>query len=86
MKVRGELTIDLPAFDLDAHPLDQRESETASHFWQPVAPQTRIKVVFSQPQLNWQGSAYVDSNYGDVPLESSLRTRRPSHTHTSIYI
>lgn len=83
MRVKGELIIDLPDYDLAAQPLDQQDSADAHHFWQPIAPQTRIQVKFSQPQLAWQGSAYVDSNYGDSALESSFKSWVWSRSHAS---
>ncbi|MFK7994732.1 MAG: carotenoid 1,2-hydratase [Granulosicoccus sp.] len=80
-RVRGELLIDLPDYDLAPHPLDSESSAEALHFWQPIAPQTRINVAFKQPALSWQGSAYVDSNYGGVSLETSFRSWVWSRSH-----
>ena len=77
-RLRGELSIELPDYDLDAHCLD----DGGLHFWQPVAPQTRINVDFEKPDLHWQGAAYVDSNYGSAPLEDSFRSWVWSRTHT----
>ncbi|MFK8082873.1 MAG: carotenoid 1,2-hydratase [Granulosicoccus sp.] len=82
-RLRGELVIDLPDFQLQAHPLDADANELASHFWQPIAPQTRIAVTFEQPGLSWCGSAYVDSNYGDRALESSFRSWVWSRSHAA---
>ena len=95
-RVKGELTVDLPDYDLRAHPLDNQSNPgqtnaEAQHFWQPIAPKTRINVSFTQPQLNWQGDAYVDSNYGQVPLEQSFtswvwsRSHAPDNTTTILY-
>jgi carotenoid 1,2-hydratase len=39
------------------------------HVWQPVAPSARIEAVFDRPAFRWSGTGYVDSNYGDRPLE-----------------
>lgn len=90
-RVCGTLTIDLPEYDLQAVPLDTQDPDSARHFWQPVAPQTRISVELDKPSLSWQGAAYVDSNYGDVPLESSFshwvwsRSHAPDNTTTILY-
>ena len=100
-RVKGELTVDLPAYDLQAHPLDNARSQDCTsknkadneplHFWQPIAPKTRISVSFNQPQLHWQGDAYVDGNYGQVPLEQSFtswvwsRSHAPDNTTTILY-
>lgn len=80
-RVKGTLNISLPAYDLAAHPLDHELASNARHFWQPVAPQTRISVDLSSPELKWQGDAYVDSNYGDIPLESSFKSWTWSRSH-----
>ena len=80
-KMEGTLTIDLPAYSLDALPLDEPVSDQARHFWQPVAPQTRIAVHMSKPELSWSGAAYVDSNYGDIPLEKSFKSWTWSRSH-----
>ena len=80
-KVQGEITIELPSYDLDAVPLDNEDHKKAQHFWQPIAPRAKINVAFSKPALQWQGEAYVDSNYGAVPLESSFKHWVWSRTH-----
>jgi len=91
MRVQGELTVDLPDYDLQRHPLDSQTCDQALHFWQPIAPKTRIRVNFSKPGLDWQGDAYVDSNYGSVPLEESFsswvwsRSHAPDNTTSVLY-
>jgi len=81
-RVRGQLTIDLPDYILDPVALNDTSDGEAPHFWQPIAPQTRIDVSFDKPSLKWQGNAYVDSNYGDAPLESSFKSWVWSRSHT----
>jgi carotenoid 1,2-hydratase len=39
------------------------------HRWRPLAPVARVEVRMQQPDLRWQGSAYLDSNCGHEPLE-----------------
>lgn len=91
MRVQGEITIDLPGYDLQPKPLDRQNADEALHFWQPIAPKTRINVSFNKPDLSWQGDAYVDSNYGDVPLEESFtswvwsRSHAPDNTTSVVY-
>ncbi len=80
-RVRGEINIELPAYDLEAVPLDSEDPTNAQHFWQPIAPRAKVSVAFSKPHLRWQGEAYVDSNYGTVPLESSFKSWVWSRTH-----
>jgi len=42
------------------------------HHWRPIAPRARIEVDLPRPGLRWHGEAYLDSNYGDVPLENDF--------------
>jgi carotenoid 1,2-hydratase len=42
------------------------------HRWCPIAPRARIEVDLPRPGLRWQGDAYVDGNFGDVPLEQDF--------------
>ena len=42
------------------------------HRWSPLAPSSRIEVELQQPALQWNGSAYLDSNCGDGPLEDTF--------------
>ena len=80
-RIRGELEISLPTFELNRFALDTVSSADAQHFWQPIAPQAPIEVNFATPGLNWKGKAYVDSNYGSAPLESSFKSWVWSRSH-----
>lgn len=90
-RLRGTLSIQLPNYDLPCVALDTGNPQRSDHHWQPIAPQTRISVMMSHPNLQWQGAAYVDSNYGDVPLEKSFkswtwsRSHGPNETTTVLY-
>jgi carotenoid 1,2-hydratase len=42
------------------------------HRWWPISPHSRFEVEFDRPGLAWQGTGYVDSNFGDTPLERSF--------------
>ena len=42
------------------------------HRWSPIAPHARIDVALEQPAQRWHGTAYLDSNRGDAPLESAF--------------
>ena len=53
------------------------------HEWQPIAPQTRIRVRMQDPELSWEGVAYVDTNRGSVPLEDSFATWHWSRAHAA---
>ena len=38
------------------------------HRWWPIAPSGRARVELSTPGLRFEGSAYLDSNFGEEPL------------------
>lgn len=82
-RVRGRVKINFPGHDLDRQPLDSADCSSARHFWQPIAPHSRITVEMSSPKLTWEGDAYVDSNYGDIPLESSFKSWTWSRSHAA---
>jgi carotenoid 1,2-hydratase len=42
------------------------------HRWGPLAPQSRVEVELQHPAQRWSGSAYLDSNEGDEPLERAF--------------
>jgi carotenoid 1,2-hydratase len=44
------------------------------HMWRPVAPVSRIRAEFENPELSWTGAGYHDSNWGQVPLEDSFES------------
>ncbi len=67
-RIRGTITL---------HPaaLSQRTfmlHPDGAHRWSPVAPVARVEVELSSPRVRWQGSAYMDMNTGDAPLESGF--------------
>ncbi|MFK7889904.1 MAG: carotenoid 1,2-hydratase [Granulosicoccus sp.] len=81
-RVRGRLTVALPAYEIPAFSLDNgQQGASCKHFWQPVAPKTRISVEMESPALHWQGNAYMDSNNGEVPLESTFKSWTWSRSH-----
>ncbi|MEO6745139.1 MAG: carotenoid 1,2-hydratase [Caldimonas sp.] len=44
------------------------------HAWRPLAPLARIEVALQQPALRWSGTAYLDSNFGQAPLEQTFES------------
>jgi carotenoid 1,2-hydratase len=58
------------------------------HFWHPIAPCAEIEVAFEKPNLRWKGQAYLDSNFGDEPLEAAFKewdwTRAHVGTSTAV--
>jgi len=78
-RLRGTIEVDagrpqVPAMTLDA---------AGQHHWQPVRPQTRLRVRMEDPALSWEGTAYVDTNRGDVPLEHTFATWHWSRAHAT---
>ena len=51
------------------------------HRWHPVAPRARIQVVLEKPALRWLGTAYLDANTGDEPLEDTFARWHWSRAH-----
>jgi carotenoid 1,2-hydratase len=43
------------------------------HRWGPIAPCARVEVDLDQPGLRWSGTAYLDSNEGDEPIDRPFR-------------
>ena len=67
-KVRGEIRVSL-AQTLDrVHAIDG----VGGHLWRPVAPAAPLELEFDAPNLSWQGTGYVDMNWGRAPLESDF--------------
>lgn len=42
------------------------------HVWSPIAPLARAEVELAHPRLRFSGSAYMDANVGDEPLEDAF--------------
>ncbi len=43
------------------------------HRWRPIAPSARAKIDLQMPDLSWSGAAYLDTNFGDRPLEADFQ-------------
>lgn len=57
--------------------------DAGRHRWRPIAPQARVSVELDQPGIRWQGTAYLDTNAGDEPLEKAFKAWDWSRAHTS---
>jgi carotenoid 1,2-hydratase len=51
------------------------------HHWHAIAPRARIAVKMAAPDIAWNGSAYLDNNYGNEPLETGFRSWHWSRAH-----
>ncbi len=76
-KLVGRVSVELPSRSPAPVAIDS-ESE---HFWQSLAPKTRIHVDMKQPDLTWSGTAYLDSNFGHRALEDSFQSWHWSRAH-----
>lgn len=69
-KIVGQIRIEpQQLFDFST-PLDA----AGQHRWGPLAPTARIEVKLSDPAQSWSGTAYLDSNEGDEPIEAAFHT------------
>ena len=67
-RLRGTLCLRPQLLASQSHALDA----AGRHRWWPIAVHAQVTLDCSQPRLRWQGSAYMDSNQGDEPLEDAL--------------
>jgi carotenoid 1,2-hydratase len=67
-RVRGTVRVYPSALTPHVEAIDA----AGQHRWSPLAPLAHVEVALDQPNLRWSGSGYLDSNDGDVPLESSF--------------
>jgi carotenoid 1,2-hydratase len=51
------------------------------HRWQPIAPLADVEVVLQQPALRWRGTGYLDTNFGDAPLEQAFSRWQWTRAH-----
>lgn len=52
------------------------------HNWLPIAPRARVQLEFEHPALSWNGTGYLDCNFGREPLERTFRQWDWSRAHT----
>jgi carotenoid 1,2-hydratase len=71
-RIRGRILVHPESLNSETFFLDPGSGGTGVHLWRPIAPTARVEVKLERPGLRWQGEAYVDSNWGAVPLETSF--------------
>ncbi|EYF03789.1 hydroxyneurosporene dehydrogenase [Chondromyces apiculatus] len=67
-RLRGQVRLMLRS----APPAPIHLDAAGRHTWAPIAPIARAEVTLSHPQLRFSGSAYLDSNAGEEPLEAGF--------------
>lgn len=66
--LRGTIRVYPEAFNRRAFALDEFDR----HRWWPIAPVARVEVELDEPAQRWSGHGYLDSNWGDEPLENAF--------------
>jgi carotenoid 1,2-hydratase len=69
-KIAGTIRIAIPKPCAHVEVLEA----SGAHCWNPIAPKARVSVAMTSPALSWQGTAYVDNNWGAAPLEDSFKS------------
>lgn len=64
-RVQGRVIVQPQALSRFSAALDS----AGRHRWAPIAPCARIEVALDAPAQRWKGTAYVDSNEGDEPID-----------------
>jgi carotenoid 1,2-hydratase len=67
-RLRGVVRVRPHDFAEDAFALDA----SGKHVWSPIAPCARAEVELTHPRLCFSGTAYVDANVGDEPLDQAF--------------
>ncbi len=68
-RLRGTVQVYPRAVAGQPYRLDNR----GHHHWAAIAPCARVEVTLERPSLHWSGSGYLDSNWGNAPLESAFQ-------------
>ncbi len=76
-RISGTIRVTPSAFTERSFTLDA----AGNHIWQPIAPMAHIEVALDHPDMNWSGSAYLDSNFGAEPLEAGFKNWTWSRAH-----
>jgi carotenoid 1,2-hydratase len=76
-RVKGRVTIRPEALVTASFALDS----DSRHRWAPIATRARVELAFDRPALSWSGDAYLDSNFGDEPMEARFRHWQWSRAH-----
>jgi carotenoid 1,2-hydratase len=67
-RVRGRVRIIPEALNARVFDLDNPRR----HHWRTIAPIARAEVEMENPAQRWSGSGYVDTNWGEEPLEAGF--------------
>jgi carotenoid 1,2-hydratase len=76
-KIQGTIKVFVDQLFNYVVPLDDQQR----HRWGPIAPHCKVEVSFKKPNLNWKGSAYLDSNEGDEAINKPFSEWDWSRAH-----
>jgi len=79
LRVTGRVTVAFDRILDDCFELDG----VGRHWWWPIAPAARIGVELHRPDIQWSGSAYMDSNFGAEPIEKGFQSWNWCRGHSS---
>jgi carotenoid 1,2-hydratase len=51
------------------------------HRWRPIMPLADVEVSFERPALRWRGTGYLDTNFGDAPVERAFSSWQWTRAH-----
>ena len=84
-RLQGRVTVNF----LTTHHVGFHLDSTQRHVWRPIAPCSTVHVDFHSPRQSWSGYAYVDSNWGEEPVEARFEgwqwSRAERGTKTCVY-
>ena len=76
-RVRGTVTV-APRVSFDR---DFALDHDGAHRWRPIMPCADVEVEMDSPALRWRGTGYLDSNFGNGPLEQAFSNWQWTRTH-----
>jgi carotenoid 1,2-hydratase len=76
-RMRGSIAVDLSHMFSETYALDPE----GRHRWRPIAPNAKIEVRLTRPNVAWTGRAYVDCNWGAEPPERAFSHWNWSRAH-----
>ncbi len=68
-RIRGQVTLRSSVQLHQTYPLDA----ASRHHWRPIAPLARVEAEFDRPGMRFRGHGYLDTNWGDEPIEHGFR-------------
>lgn len=77
MKVRGQVRVTPQVYGQRRFRLDPG----GKHVWEPIGPCARVEANFTNPDIKWAGTGYLDANHGSESLEDGFADWQWSRAH-----